>query len=149
MNVLGTQAIPIVKYKEYFELAKGHKYESTRHVVDSLLRYERLLNYRFYVTKGNNPHYSLLLKLLDVTLSDSRFYKHLFNEGRELNPRYLYHVLYDFRRGITIKYPAKAAKPWIVKDTLQLIKVWMKALYTLHQYNDDGTMLAEKWLDSF
>lgn len=128
MKVLPTQAPPVIRYKDYFSQAKLQEYVSTRHVVDSLLRYERLLNYRFYVTKGNNVHYWFLLNLVDVTLRDSNFYKYLFNDGRELEATYLYNVLSDFRRSITIEYPAKSAKPWIVKDTLQVVKVWMKAL---------------------
>ena len=128
MKVLPTQAPPTIKYKEYFLQAKVQKYESTRHVVDSLLRYDRLLNYRFYVTKGNNVHYWFLLNQLDMILRELNFYKYLSNNGRELAASYLYKVLSDFRRSITIEYPAKSAKPWIVKDTLQVIKVWMKAL---------------------
>lgn len=120
-------AIKVIGYNKYFQQSKLQKYESTRDVVDSLLQYERLVNYRFYINK-NNPHYWFLSNTLDDVFSDERFYKKLFQQGRNLSSDYLIKLITEIKMRVLTEYNEQVEQIRVVRDTIKLLNRWICAL---------------------
>jgi hypothetical protein len=121
----------VIKYYDFFNEARNMKYVSTRQIVDQLLKYEELVNYRMHVVKETrSSDYWFLTNVLDMTLLDTRFYKKLYKTGKELEPKYLSEVLIQLKGNILEEFSTieSIEESRCVSDTLQLIKVWLKVL---------------------
>lgn len=120
-------SIKVIGYNKYFQQSKLQKYESTRDVVDSLLQYDRLVNYRFYINK-NNPHYWFLVNTLDALFSEARFHKKLIHDGRYLPSDYLVKLLTEFRMHVLTEYNEQVEHIRVIRDTIKLVNRWICAL---------------------
>ena len=121
-----------VSYYEFFQTAQLVKLESTKQVVDSIFQYQRLVDYRMQLQTGND-NYWFLANLLDLVLSDNKLYKKVLFESKSLNASYLHQVVTDFRDNVVKEYntPAKIHASHVVRDTIKVCNVWLKALSSM------------------
>ena len=119
-------------YYKFFKEAISKNYESTADVVDSLLQFEKLVNYRFKVTKGND-NYWFISNLLDLILRDMNFYKMVVTQRKKVSKVYLLDILNQFKDSILSEYTTQAEKmsARIVCDTLKFLNKLISALNEL------------------
>ena len=113
-----------IKYYAYFEEARDLKYDTVQDVTNSIIRYNKLVNYRLFVTKGNN-NYLFICNALDATIFTTDFCKKLMSHI-PISADCLIRKLDQFESIIRAKYSTKALirSTGIIKDTLQLIRLW-------------------------
>jgi len=118
-----------VRYFEFFQQVKVQKFESTRQVIDSIFRYEKLVNYRMTLQKDGGDYW-FFANLVDDTLSKHSIYRRILFFGKDIEAKYLLLVLDDLETAITDNYIKQVVKPLpiVVRDTLVTIKIWQKAL---------------------
>jgi hypothetical protein len=117
-----------VKYYEFFQQSKLQNFESTTQIVDSIMRYESLVNYRMRISANDN--YWFLANLLDDTLQLYDFFYIRRIQGKRLGAQYLISILSEFKTAINKEYPTRkdVNRVIIVRDTLKLIDIWLEAL---------------------
>lgn len=117
-----------VRYYAFFSQAKYADYKSTREVVDFVLKYEALANYR--MTLSSNDNYWFMANALDLVQQQYGFYKKLYKDGKDLPVAGLRAMLDEFKQAINNNYPTPDAvnKSIIVRDTLKLLDIWLNAL---------------------
>jgi len=126
-----------VSYNKFFTAVKSAKFESTKQVVDSIFQYERLVNYRMRVTKGND-NYWFLSNLLELTLKSHGFYNKIAHSSKSLDAQYLLNIMDEFEAALKSEYYSwdKMKQIHCVRDTIKCINVWIEALNKLK--NDEN-----------
>lgn len=115
-----------IRYLDYFKQARDARYVSTRQVVDSLLRYEQLINYRMNTQKSNANYYDIANTLDDV-FKVHNFYRSLVHNGKDMATGNLITLLNDFSYRVNELQQGRDAAH-VFRDTLYLTKIWLNAL---------------------
>ncbi len=114
-----------VEYRKFFTNALTIRhYKSTTQVVEVLLEYEKLIKYRWLLSKTTNDNYWFLVNK----------FQELINECVEFtNNNTLRSFVVDLRSSIYLAYPTRQDRMSciIIRDTLKLLNVLEAALFAL------------------